>query len=58
MDMGFNRASLTDAGDGRFTGTGLIPVCIRDRMLWEARVLATDGDAWISAPFRFEVVRQ
>jgi len=58
MDMGFNRARLEDAGGGRFTGTGLIPVCVTDRMLWEARVLMTDGDAWLSAPFRFEVVRE
>jgi hypothetical protein len=57
MDMGFNRASLTPRSPGQFTGSGMIPVCVSDRMVWEARVmLAGDGD-WISAPFRFDVVR-
>lgn len=57
MDMGFNRAGLDVAGAGRFTGSGMIPVCIRDRMTWEARVVLTDGTDWLSAPFRFDVLR-
>lgn len=58
MEMGFNRSALSGAGSGRFTGKGLIPVCVRERMLWEARVVLSDGNTWISVPFRFEVVRQ
>jgi hypothetical protein len=57
MDMGFNRAGLDAAAAGRFTGSGMIPVCIRDRMTWEARVVLTDGTDWVGAPFRFDVMR-
>lgn len=57
MDMGFNRARLDPAGPGLFTGQGTIPVCVRDRMLWEAQVVLADGGTWYGAPFRFEVAR-
>ncbi len=57
MDMGFNRSGLAAQAPGRFGGSGMIPVCVSDRMLWEARVMLTDGNEWVSAPFRFEVLR-
>ena len=57
MDMGFNRSKLDEGEEGKFSGVGMIPVCVRDRMLWEARVVLSDGDNWTSAPFRFEVIR-
>jgi hypothetical protein len=57
MDMGFNRTVLSPAGGGRFTGQGMIPVCVRDRMWWEAQVVLDDDGRWFSAPFRFEVAR-
>ena len=57
MDMGFNRASLKPRAAGQFTGSGMIPVCVSDRMIWEARVMLSDDRDWISAPFRFDVVR-
>jgi hypothetical protein len=57
MDMGFNRASLTSQGPGHFTGSGMIPVCVSDRMIWEARVMLAGDGHWVSAPFRFDVVR-
>ena len=57
MDMGFNRASLTRRAPGQFTGSGMIPVCVSDRMIWEARVMLSGDGGWISAPFRFDVVR-
>ena len=57
MNMGPNRAGLEAQGGGRYRGTGTIPVCVRDRMTWEARVMLADGDEWVSAPFRFDVVR-
>ena len=58
MDMGFNRAPLRPAAAGRFRGEGTIPVCVRDRMWWEARVVLKEGGKWFSAPFRFEVARR
>jgi hypothetical protein len=67
MDMGYNRVLLepvvdadADAdtpGGTRFTGSGMLPVCVRDRMTWEARVLLYDGGTIRAAPFRFETVR-
>jgi hypothetical protein len=31
----------------------MLPVCVRDRMTWEARVLLTTPRGLIDAPFRF-----
>ena len=58
MDMGYNRIALksTDA-QGRFAGAGMLPVCVRDQMSWEARVLIYLPDAIIAAPFRIETQR-
>lgn len=42
------------AGDGStWTGTGMLPVCVRDRMTWEAQVLLYYPQRLLSAPFRF-----
>lgn len=62
MDMGFNRVSLepmppTDDNHQRFRGVGMLPVCVRDRMTWEARVLLHYPDRLLAAPFRFDSLR-
>lgn len=57
MDMGLNRAPLQPAGEDRFTGSGMLPVCARSRMVWDARVLADTGAGLVAAPFRFETRR-
>lgn len=57
MEMGFNRPQLQASGDGRYTGTGMLPVCIRVAMEWEARVLVTTEAGLIAAPFRFITVK-
>ncbi|MCW8944169.1 MAG: hypothetical protein OQL27_05290 [Sedimenticola sp.] len=57
MEMGFNRPQLQARGDGRYTGTGMLPVCIRVAMEWEARVLVTTDEGLIAAPFRFITVK-
>ena len=58
MDMGYNRVALSPvASPGQWVGKGMLPVCVRARMTWEARVLLyTDGGVR-SAPFRFDAVR-
>ena len=57
MDMGFNRVALQPGGGNTFVGEGMLPVCVRARMQWEARVmLHTPEGLWV-APFRFETVR-
>lgn len=57
MNMGFNRPRLSAAGGGRFSGQGLLPVCVRDAMEWEARVLIESELGLLAAPFRFVTVK-
>ncbi|BAO43568.1 hypothetical protein [Thiolapillus brandeum] len=57
MNMGYNRPQLKKMADGSFVGDGLLPVCIRQRMDWEAKViLRTDRGGFI-LPWRFETVK-
>lgn len=57
MYMGFNRVSLSQVSPGRYRGQGMIPVCVRARMTWEARVLVHTPRGLLAAPFRFDTVR-
>lgn len=57
MNMGLNRARLDAQADGRFRGEGILPVCMSQRMLWEARVLLKTDRGMVAAPFRFWTVR-
>lgn len=57
MNMGFNRASLK-GGAGRYNGSVMLPVCVRDSMEWEARLLIRTAEGLIDAPFRFATRRQ
>lgn len=54
MNMGFNRVRLARTAPGRFEGEAMLPVCVRDRMDWEALVLLETVDGRLGAPFRFE----
>ena len=54
MNMGFNRATLDPIGPGEFAGPGMLPVCVRARMTWEARVLLHTDEGLAAAPFRFD----
>lgn len=59
MDMGYNRASLDPSPEasGHYTGGAMLPVCVRERMTWEARILLHFPDGTMAAPFRFETAR-
>ena len=62
MDMGYNRVVLHAGSDpggdtGSYSGSGMLPICVRDRMTWEARVLLYLPDGILAAPFRFETRR-
>ncbi|NKN34489.1 hypothetical protein HF203_14810 [Marichromatium bheemlicum] len=57
MEMGYNRITLDPLGAGRFAGKGMLPVCARTLMRWEARVLLETPDGLLVAPFRFETRR-
>lgn len=58
MNMGYNRPRLQQVGEGVFEGEGFLPVCIRQRMDWEAKVLLHAPGEVIAVPFRFETVRE
>ncbi len=57
MNMGYNRPRLDARGEGRFEGDAIIPVCVRDAMEWEARVLVRTNQGTVAAPFRFITVK-
>jgi len=57
MNMGFNRPALKEQSPRRYTGDGRLPVCVRDAMEWEARVLIETDEGLVSAPFRFITVK-
>ncbi|MEJ2405420.1 MAG: hypothetical protein P8171_14185 [Candidatus Thiodiazotropha sp.] len=58
MNMGFNRVTLDPAAQpGTYTHGGMLPVCVRDVMEWEARVLISTQQGMISVPYRFVTVR-
>lgn len=54
MNMGYNRFNLKPIANGLYEGTGMLPVCVRNRMTWEAKVMLTMGDVVYVAPFRFD----
>ncbi len=58
INMGFNRPRLKQESDNRFSGSGVLSVCILERMTWEATVLASTDKGILAAPFRFETVRK
>ena len=58
MNMGYNRPALAAEGTGRFVGTTVLPVCVRHRMDWEARVLVRTPEGVVAAPYRFSTYRK
>jgi hypothetical protein len=54
MNMGFNRPKLQQVAPGRYQGAAMLPVCIRARMTWEARVLLHTPRGLQAVPFRFD----
>jgi hypothetical protein len=58
MNMGFNRPKLTQVGEGIFRGEGMLPVCVRDAMEWEAKVLVRTEQGLRAAPFRFITIKE
>jgi len=53
MEMGYNRPKLAAKDSSHFKGRAILPVCVRSKMDWEARVLLHTDDGLIMAPFRF-----
>jgi len=53
MEMGYNRPKLNAIDKTNFKGEAILPVCVRSKMDWEARVLLKTDKGTIMAPFRF-----
>jgi len=52
MNMGLNRFELQRDGDA-LSGKGILPVCVRNRMDWEAQARIRTAEGVYEAPFRF-----
>lgn len=57
MNMGFNRPPLEPVAPGHYAGDGMLPVCVRDVMEWEAKVLLYTERGLMVAPFRFSTFK-
>ena len=53
MNMGYNRPQLKQVSNNRFEGSTTLPICILQRMHWEARLLLETDKGTVMAPFRF-----
>jgi hypothetical protein len=53
MDMGYNRPELSAVSKNQFMGKAILPVCVRSKMDWEAKVLLQTDNGLLMAPFRF-----
>lgn len=57
MNMGFNRFALAPADNG-FSGSAILPICVRDRMVWEARLRLDTPQGVYEVPFHFATEKQ
>ncbi|MDH3354100.1 MAG: hypothetical protein OEL79_02660 [Chromatiales bacterium] len=58
MNMGINRYIFKQKQDGSYHATVTLPVCVRNRMEWDAQISLETEQGVIIAPFRFEAFRQ
>lgn len=54
MDMGLIRVALMPMPDGRWEGTGSIPVCVSGQMRWRARLHMQLDQTQLQADWTFE----
>lgn len=57
MNMGYFHYPLQTDGKGRFSGTGVLPVCTWERMPWQAVVDLDTARGKYRAEFHFDVVK-
>ena len=55
MNMGQLNAEVMEVDDGRFEGSTVLPVCIRKKMTWSARVSADSAQGVRRANFEFDM---
>lgn len=56
MNMGLSQFILTHQTGGEFSGEAVLPVCVRNSMIWIADVLVATPQGKVSFPFRFETI--
>lgn len=57
MDMGFNQVTLEAVDQYQYEGNGLLSICTRTKMEWEARVMLYTNNGLVVAPFRFYTIK-
>jgi hypothetical protein len=57
MAMGYNRPRLEQSEPGVFSGDGLLPMCVLERMTWRTQVLMDSAAGRGVAVFYFETAR-
>ncbi len=57
MEMGYNRSSLSAITKMNYTGDTILPVCVRSKMEWEARVLIQTKKGVVMVPFQFYTLK-
>jgi len=53
MNMGPNTVKLTAKSNGQYNGNGMLPVCVRNSMEWQAEVWVRTDQGTLIAPFLF-----
>ena len=56
LEMGYIRSSLVADSDTHYTGDIVLPVCVRSKMDWEARVMLQTDQGLVVAPYRFYTI--
>ncbi len=57
MDMGYNRTTLNTTTKNHFKGNTTIPICIRNKMDWQASILLQTNQGLINVPFHFQTLK-
>jgi len=58
MNMGINHYRLIQQGTEQFVGESILPVCVRNRMSWQADVQVETEKGSYVFPFRFDTFTQ
>ena len=57
MEMGLNRVTLEPAGDGRWEGETIIPICSQRRMHWRASLVLRQNGGRVQVDDEFHTSR-
>lgn len=58
MNMGINKSLMQQTSPGVFSAKGMLPVCVRNRMSWNANLLIQTPKGIISTSFLFDTTRR